>query len=247
MEKTLIKLENVSLKYPLSSNKNKSFLSLIKSALLGKKESDGVIDSKNILSNISLDITKGDRVAILGHNGAGKTTLLRVMAGIYEPSEGEFIKVGQVSSLISISLGIHEDVSGIDNIYLRARLMGRSKEAVKSKIKDIIEFSELGHHIEQPVRTYSSGMKMRLAFSIATAFKIDILLMDEWLSVGDKEFKIKAQNKLTELVYESNIVVLASHSESLVRKVCNKAMILEHGQVKNFGPIKEISDIYFKG
>lgn len=184
------------------------------------------------LDNISLKISPQERVGLIGHNGAGKSTLLRVLGGVYEPAKGTARIEGKVGSLIDVSLGIDGEATGIENIYLRAALLGIPKNVVSRELDNIIEFSELGEFIKMPVRTYSTGMHMRLAFAVSTMISPDILLMDEWLSVGDKGFQIKAEKRLNSLIERSSILVVATHSRSLIEKCCTRVVWLEHGKIK---------------
>jgi lipopolysaccharide transport system ATP-binding protein len=197
------------------------------------------------LSGISLALQDGDRIGLVGHNGAGKSTLLRVLSGVFVPTGGSATIEGSVGSLIDVSLGINPEASGRENIFLRGALLGLSKAEVKDKFEEIVEFSELGDFIEMPMRTYSSGMQLRLAFAVSTVVRPEILLMDEWLSVGDEGFKAKASERLTTVVDASKILVLASHSRELLEKVTNKVLWLEHGEVKMFGPSAEVLSSYF--
>jgi lipopolysaccharide transport system ATP-binding protein len=197
------------------------------------------------LKNLDLEISAGDRLGIMGHNGSGKSTLLRLLSGIYEPSSGKIERSGSIASLVDISLGINAESTGRENIFLRGKLMGLSKKEIDEKIDEIIEFSELGDYINLPVRIYSSGMLLRLAFSVSTSITADILIMDEWLSVGDGAFAERASNRLRELVDSSEILVIASHTRSLIEETCNKVVWLEHGVIKKVGPVDEIVPQYF--
>jgi lipopolysaccharide transport system ATP-binding protein len=197
------------------------------------------------LKNLDLEISAGDRLGIMGHNGSGKSTLLRLLSGIYEPSSGEIERSGSIASLVDISLGINAESTGRENIFLRGKLMGLSKKEIDEKIGEIIEFSELGDYINLPVRIYSSGMLLRLAFSVSTSITADILIMDEWLSVGDGAFAERASKRLRELVDSSEILVIASHTRSLIEETCNKVVWLEHGVIKKVGTVDEIVPEYF--
>lgn len=199
----------------------------------------------NALTDITLDILSGDRIGIIGHNGAGKSTLLRLLSGIYEPTAGSITRTGTVASLVDISLGIDPESTGRENIFVRGKLLGLSKKEINTKINEIVEFSELGDYINLPVRTYSSGMLLRLAFSVSTSITADILIMDEWLSVGDEAFSDRASNRLKFLVDESEILVIASHTQSLIESTCNKVVWLDKGVVRKAGPTKEITAEYF--
>jgi lipopolysaccharide transport system ATP-binding protein len=198
----------------------------------------GIVGSKrnrptsvDALSNINLEINNGDRVALVGHNGSGKTTMLRAISRVYYPTSGEIQVQGKVHSLIDIMLGVDFEATGRENIYLRGLLMGLSRREIESYEDEIIAFSELDEFIDLPIRMYSSGMAVRLAFSIATVVESDILIMDEWLSVGDADFKAKAQAKLQEVINRTKILVIASHDQGLVEQVCNRKIYLEHGQL----------------
>ena len=181
------------------------------------------------LQNIFLELREGDRLGVVGHNGAGKSTLLRVISGVYEPTSG-IIKVrGRITNLIDINIGMDGESTGIENIYLRGALLGFKRAWLSRKVKDIVEFAGLGDFIDMPLRTYSTGMQLRLAFSIATMQQPDILVMDEWLTVGDADFQQKAQHRLQEIVNKSSILVIATHSLALVEKVCNRMIRLERG------------------
>jgi lipopolysaccharide transport system ATP-binding protein len=199
------------------------------------------------LENLSLSLRDGDRVGLVGHNGAGKSTLLRLLSGVYEPSSGHARIEGEIGSLIDISFGIDPEATGRENIFLRAALLGLDKNTIKSRIEEIIEFSELGDFVEMPVRTYSSGMHLRLAFAVSTVIRPEILLMDEWLSVGDEGFKHKAEARMNELVKSTNILVVASHSRDLISHVCNRVIWLEHGRIKMDGPPEAVVPAYFGG
>lgn len=181
------------------------------------------------LDGITLSVRPGDRVGLVGHNGSGKTTLLRVIAGIYEPVSGRLSVTGRVASLLDLSLGIDQEATGYENIMLRAVLAGLRPKEIKAKMDEIADFTELDDYLEMPVRTYSSGMQLRLAFAVSTSIDADILVMDEWLSVGDAEFAKKASERLEQLVEKTPILVLASHSPELIGKVCNRVIRLEHG------------------
>jgi lipopolysaccharide transport system ATP-binding protein len=182
------------------------------------------------LSDLSFEFSQGDRVGLVGHNGSGKTTLLRVLTGIYEPVRGRLEVSGRVSSLLDLSLGMDHEATGLENIVLRGVLMGLSPSTIESKIDEIAEFSELGDYLSMPIRTYSSGMLLRLAFAVSTSVTPEILLLDEWLSIGDASFRDKAERRLLELIESSAIMVLASHDEILVKRFCSRMLRLEHGR-----------------
>lgn len=183
------------------------------------------------LSDVSLEIHEGDRVGIMGHNGSGKTSLLRMLAGIYEPTSGQLQVQGKVSSFINLGLGMDTEATGAENILLCGLMFGLEYDEIQRLTPSIGEFSGLGDFLDMPVRTYSSGMMMRLVFSIVTSVHAEILLMDEWLSVGDADFVVHAKERLTRLVDSASILVLASHNETVVEDLCNVIVRLEHGEV----------------
>lgn len=197
------------------------------------------------LQDLSFSFVDGDRVGLVGHNGAGKSTLLRVLSGVYAPTFGQVVLDGQVASLIDVSLGIDHEATGRENIYLRAALLGLAKKEINAILDEIIDFSGLGDFIDMPVRTYSSGMHLRLAFSVSTVIRPEILLMDEWLSVGDEDFKHKAEARMTKLVESTSILVIASHSRDLIQNNCNRVLWLEHGSIKMDGKPEEVCRAYF--
>lgn len=197
------------------------------------------------LENISFSLKDGDRVGLVGHNGAGKSSLLRALSRVYQPTSGTVCIEGNIGSLIDISLGIDPEFTGRENAYFRGRLLGLSKSEIINRMEEIIEFSELGNYADMPLRTYSTGMHLRLAFSVSTILRPDILLMDEWLSVGDESFIHKAEKRMKEIVEASNILVVASHSRDLIVNTCNRALWLEHGRIKMDGHPEAVVDAYF--
>jgi lipopolysaccharide transport system ATP-binding protein len=196
------------------------------------------------LTNLNFSIQAGERVALLGHNGAGKTTLLGALSRIYSPTSGSVNIHGKVGSLINISLGTDLESTGRENIFLRAAVLGIGRNFIKENFEKIVEFSELGDFVDLPVRTYSAGMKMRLAFAVSTILRPEILLMDEWLSVGDRNFRLKTNARLDEMLKETKILVLATHSKEMALRHCNRAFWLEHGRLKMDGPVKSVIDAY---
>jgi len=227
-----ISLKNVAVNFPIygagAASLKKTLAASVTGGRFGKETGVTVVQA---LSGINIELKSGDRLGLVGHNGAGKSTLLRTLAGVYEPSSGEFTRQGSVASLIDPALGIEMDATGIENIMLRGLVMGMSKKQVDLLTTEICEFSGLGEYVNMPVRTYSTGMMMRLAFSISTSVQADILLMDEWLSVGDAEFTEKAEQRMRDVVTKSGILVLASHSPELIAKECNRVIHLEHGRI----------------
>lgn len=183
------------------------------------------------ISNASFDINEGDRIGLVGHNGSGKSTLLRALAGIYEPTNGTIIISGRVTSMLSLTVGMSAEATGLENIYMRGYFMGLSKSKIESLVDEIVEFAGIGDYLYFPMKTYSSGMAMRLAFAVSTSVDSDIVLMDEWLSVGDADFLNKAEARLTAVVDKARIVVLASHDQGLISRRCNRVFNLIHGSL----------------
>jgi lipopolysaccharide transport system ATP-binding protein len=242
-----VSFKNVSVEFPVFNAKGQSFTSKVLQSLTGGKldsDANGKVVVK-ALSGINIELRDGDRLGVIGHNGAGKSTFLRTLGRIYAPSSGEAVIEGQIGSLIDVSLGINPEATGRENIYIRGALLGIPKSIIQNSLEEIIDFSELGDFIDLPVRTYSSGMQMRLGFSISTLIRPDLLLMDEWLSVGDENFKLKAEQRLNQLIGTTSVLVLASHSKELIEKICNRVILLEHGRVILSGSPKEVLPQYF--
>jgi lipopolysaccharide transport system ATP-binding protein len=242
-----INFENAFVEFPIFNATGRSFTSsILKVATGGMLDSDpnGRVLVKALI-DISFSLHEGDRVALLGHNGAGKSTMLRALGSVYAPTRGTADIVGRVGSLIDINLGINPEATGRENVFIRGQLLGLTKKEISTKYQEIVDFAELGNFMEMPVRTYSTGMHLRLAFAVSTVVRPEILLMDEWLSVGDADFQHKAEARLRELVSETKILVIATHSRALVESVCNRAIWLEHGQIKMDGPASEVSKAYF--
>ena len=192
------------------------------------------------LDDISFTLKQGDRLGLVGHNGAGKTTLIRVLAGIYEPTAGSLRMVGRNVPMFDIGLGMDEEASGYENIRIRGLILGLTPEEIDARVPEIAEFAELGDYLELPIRTYSSGMLLRLVFSIAASIHGDIILMDEWIAVGDAQFRKKTHDRLQEITARSGIVVLASHDHGLLRDTCNLGLYLDGGRVRAFGALEDV-------
>jgi lipopolysaccharide transport system ATP-binding protein len=220
-----IKLHQASVEIPIYSNHNRS----IKNSLLKNFTKDKVLPySVKALNNITLQLKDGDRLGVMGPNGAGKSTLLRTLAGVYHPTSGSINVSGSIASLIDISLGMDSEATGYENIRMRGIMMGMKLKQIKLIEDEIADFTELGKFLELPIRTYSTGMHMRLGFAVSTTVPADIILMDEWLSVGDSDFLIKAEKRLLDYIQKSSILVIASHSEDLISKLTNQTLRLEH-------------------
>ncbi len=196
------------------------------------------------LKNINLEIGAGERLGIIGPNGAGKTTLLRAISGIYEPTRGVVEVQGEIIALTDICLGMDDFATGFENITLRGRMMGMSNTAIRARAEEIAEFAELGEFLDMPVRTYSSGMKVRLAFAISTAVDAEVLVLDEWLGAGDRFFQEKARQRMAQVVERSGIVVFAGHSDEAMKTFCTRAVLLNEGELVMDGTIDEAIAAY---
>jgi ABC-type polysaccharide/polyol phosphate transport system ATPase subunit len=192
------------------------------------------------LEGINFEFHEGDRVGLLGHNGSGKTTLLRTLAGIYEPISGEIRANARVVPLFDLQLGMDVDATGLENIWLRSKLLGLTSRQINSSIEDIAEFTELGDFLYMPIRTYSMGMMLRLAFAISTAITPEILVLDEMIGAGDAAFIARANDRLKDFLAKAGILVLASHNLPMLTKWCNKGLLLEHGKLIAFGPLADV-------
>jgi len=239
----IIRLEDVSVHYLVPELKSAGLLTAVRSMHLGGNLQRlhgraGV----TALEDINLDLKDGDRLALMGHNGAGKTTLLRVLSSILPPTEGRVRIEGRISALMSIRLGMSGNMSGYDNIRSRARFMGCSEHEIEDRFSDIAEFTELGEYLKLPIKSYSSGMRVRLAFGIATAFYPDILILDEWLSAGDARFKDKASERMHELIKNTGIVAFASHNLGMLKDICTKGVVLNKGKIEFMGTVDEATE-----
>ncbi len=204
-------------------------------------------EKRVVLDGVSLNVKKGECVALIGVNGSGKSTLLKLMTKIIYPNKGKIITNGKLTSLLELGAGFHPDFSGRENIYFNASIFGLTKKEIDERLDQIIEFSELGSYIDNPVRTYSSGMYMRLAFSVAINVDAEILLVDEILSVGDQHFQEKCLNKMKELRNEGKTMVFVTHSMGQVKELCNRAIWLCDGKIKMDGKPNEVVEAYIEG
>ena len=237
-----IELDDVSLTFTIRKQRSVT----IKEYLLKRLFLESVNPRMHIhaLNGINLSVRDGDRVGVIGHNGAGKSTLLKMLAGIYPPTRGKRTVEGKICSLFDITLGFEPDATGRENIMYRAYLQGETPRTLKPKQKQIEDFSELGDFLDTPVRYYSAGMAVRLAFSIATAIEPEVLLIDEVLSVGDLAFQNKAGQRMKDMMATASLMVMVSHDLGSIEKLCTRAIWLEHGRIIASGPAKEISAMY---
>lgn len=238
-----IEIKNLTKTYPLD------FVETAKSicdAVLGRKATKLAVATKVAVDSVTLSIASGERVGIIGRNGAGKSTLLHMIAGIAEATAGNLRVDGRVTSILTLGIGLREEVSGRENIYLDGEVQGRSRAEVDEVLDGIIEFAELGDFIDRPVRTYSTGMKSRLAFAMISYLDPEILLIDEALSVGDAVFAIKATKRIREICARGKIVIVVSHSMGAIRDICNRCVWLENGQVRMDGDPRAVTEAYLQ-
>ena len=241
-----LQLESVTVDFPVYNTSARSLKSRLLHRGTGGRIGRGTGNHLTVraLEDVSLVFEHGDRVALVGHNGAGKSTLLRVLAGAYEPTRGHVQRRGRTASLLSVSLGIDPEATGYENIMRRGLFLGLMPEQVRDRMEEIAEFTELGGYLAMPVHTYSAGMRLRLAFAVCTCFEPEILLMDEWLSVGDPSFVEKAKRRLEEFVARAGILVLASQNFALLERICVTGVLLDAGRIKARGPIGEVLGEY---
>jgi ABC-2 type transport system ATP-binding protein/lipopolysaccharide transport system ATP-binding protein len=236
-----ITLRNVTVDFPIYNTRGRSLKANVFRHVGGRIDGHtGEVITIEALRNVNLEVSSGDRLALIGHNGAGKSTLLRVLAGAYEPSRGFAEINGKVSSLLDLTMGMDPELTGRENIALRGVFLGMTFRDITQLAPAIEEFSELGGFMDLPMRTYSSGMTLRLAFAVSTAIQPDILLLDEMISVGDASFAAKAQTRLEQVMEKSRILVLASHDPVILKRYCNKAVILQEGQIISVGSLDEM-------
>ncbi len=241
-----IDLHSVSVEFPVYNVNARSF----KKKFLRLATGGTVLEDANqhivvrALNNISFTFNHGDRVGLIGHNGAGKSTLLRLLANIYEPNRGNITIEGHISPMLDLMQGMETELSGYDNIMIRGTLLGLSRTQIKNQIEEIAALTGLGDYLAMPIRTYSAGMVVRLAFAVSTSIQPEILLIDEIFSAGDTDFMQVAQKRMISLLDQSSIVVMANHSDEIMREFCNKGLLLEGGKVKYFGSVDQALEIY---
>ena len=231
MEDAVIEANNVCVDFPMGGGGKKPGAAGGEGAYDGRLLVHGKRTLFRALNNINLKVRPGERIGLWGNNGSGKTTLLSTLRGVYPPTSGSLVMRGTTQSFFNLSFGFNQDATGYENILLRGVLMGGTPKQMANLTDDIAAFSELGDFLDLPMRGYSAGMRMRLAFSIATALPADILLIDEWLSVGDVEFREKAAARLIDLVAESRVLVMASHNRALLQQLCTRIIELRAGRI----------------
>lgn len=236
----MIEINDMTIEYKLANERIDSMKEFL-IAFLTKKIS---FERFQALKNISFDVNKGDVVGIIGHNGAGKSTMLKAISGILKPASGTVNCRGRVVPMLELGSGFDLQLTGRENVFLNGAILGYSEEFLNEKYDEIVEFSELGKFIESPIRNYSSGMMMRLAFSIATVVNPEILIVDEILAVGDSDFQAKSKNRMKELMSGGTTVLFVSHSLDQIRELCNRVVWIEHGEMQMIGETKEVCDAY---
>ncbi len=240
--KVVIKAENVSMRFNLSPENTDSLKEYVIKTLQRKKPKR--FEEFWALKDVNFELRQGERLGVLGLNGAGKSTLLKAIAGVYKPTSGKITRKGVIAPLLELGAGFEKDYSARENIFLYGSVLGYSEAFLKEKFDEIIEFSELEKFVDVPIKNYSSGMKSRLGFAICTAVNPDILILDEVLSVGDRKFRKKSEKRVMRLIEKGVTVIFVSHSLDQVRRICDKAMILDHGTVISFGDVDTVSNEY---
>ena len=237
MKDTVIRFENVSKIYKLYSSTRKRLIGIFIKKIPYKK--------KNAVDDMSFEIERGESVALFGKNGAGKSTVLKMITGVAFPTSGEITVNGRVSALLELTSGFDLEFTGRENIFLKGHILGLKDEEIKALEDTIVEFSELNDYIDQPVRTYSSGMKARLGFAINVNIKPEILIVDEALSVGDAAFRNKCQKKIDEVIHKDNVTLLfVTHQTAVAEQFCKRGIVMKNGKIIFDGPVKEASDFY---
>lgn len=240
MDRNLIEVNNVTMKFRL----NKEKVDSIKDFVIKFLKKDLHYNEFVALDNVSFKIKEGDRVGVLGLNGAGKSTLLKIIAGVFKPTEGTVKRQGRLIPLLELGAGFEPQYTGKENVFLYGAMLGYSKSFIEEKYDEIVEFSEIGEFIDIPLKNYSSGMKARLGFAIATALEPQILILDEVLSVGDAKFKKKSEKRIIDMIDSGITVLFVSHSIEQVKKICNKAIILEKGKLIAEGDVDSVVKKY---
>ena len=236
----IVSVKNISLKFKMEQNRANS----LKEFCVRWLKRDLKSEDFWALTDVSFDVEKGDVIGIIGHNGAGKSTLLKVISGIMKPTKGTIEAHGNIVPMLELGSGFDMELSGRENIYLNGAILGYSEEFLNEKYDEIVAFSELGNFIEAPLRTYSSGMLARLAFSVACIVEPEILIVDEILSVGDADFQEKSRARMMELMTGGTTVFFVSHSLEQIREMCNKVVWLEHGKIQAVGKTEDICNMY---
>ncbi|MFB9906398.1 galactan export ABC transporter ATP-binding subunit Wzt/RfbE [Allokutzneria oryzae] len=235
---------NASVEFPIFDAKTRSLKKAVLGKAGGKIGTDQKVPIIEALQDINLSIQHGDRIGLVGHNGAGKSTLLRLLSGIYEPTRGRSRIIGRVAPVFDLGVGMDPEISGYDNIMIRGLFLGMSRKEMLKRVDDIADFSGLGNYLSMPLRTYSTGMRVRLALGVVTSIDPEILLLDEGIGAVDAEFMEKARDRLKDLVKRSGLLVFASHSDELLIELCDSVIWMDRGQIKQQGSLREVLTDY---
>ncbi|WP_116204098.1 ABC transporter ATP-binding protein [Amycolatopsis circi] len=239
-----IEVRNAYVDFPIFDAKTRSLKKRVLGKVGGRIGTDAKVPLIEALRDVSFRLEEGDRVGLVGHNGAGKSTLLRLLSGIYEPTRGTRRVSGRVAPVFDLGVGLDPDLSGRENIMIQGLFLGMSRRQMAKRVEDIAEFTELGDYLQLPLRTYSSGMRVRLALGVVTTIDPEILLLDEGLGTVDAAFLAKARDRLKDLVKRSGILVFANHSDELLAEFCDSALWMDEGQVRKHGPLSEVLQDY---
>ncbi|WP_448610047.1 galactan export ABC transporter ATP-binding subunit Wzt/RfbE [Geodermatophilus sp. URMC 60] len=240
-----IDVHDASVDFPIFDAKSRS----LKHTVLGVVGGNVAANARKVvvieaLRGIDLHLQDGDRLALVGHNGAGKSTLLRLLSGIYEPTRGRALVNGRVAPVFDLGVGMDPEISGLENIIVRGLFLGMTRKQMEERVDDIAEFTELGNFLHMPLRTYSTGMRVRLALGVVTSIDPEILLLDEGIGAVDAAFLERAKGRLKDLVARAGLLVFASHSDDLLEQLCTSALWMEHGTIRQQGPLREVLDAY---
>ena len=237
---TIIRAENVSMCFRMDTTRTTN----LKEWFVKWLKREQKYEKFYALKDVNLEVERGDVLGIVGRNGSGKSTLLKVISGIYKPTAGRAVSAGRVAPMLELGSGFDPELTGVENIFLNGAILGFDEKHLQEKYDEILDFSELGEFIYQPLKTYSSGMVMRLAFSVATMVEPEILIVDEILAVGDPAFQRKSFERMMQIIRGGTTVLFVSHNMEQIRELCTKVMWLDHGQVREIGPMKDVCDRY---
>jgi ABC-2 type transport system ATP-binding protein len=235
-----IDVRDASVDFPIFDARSRSVKKAVLGAAGGRIGTDSRVPVIEALRDVTVSLRHGDRVALVGHNGAGKSTLLRLMSGIYEPTRGSASIIGRVAPVFDLGVGMDAEISGYDNIVIRGLFLGMTRRQMEERVEDIAEFTELGDYLSMPLRTYSTGMRVRLALGVVTSIDPEILLLDEGIGAVDAAFLDKARERLHALVERSGLLVFASHSDEFLAELCDTAIWLDHGEIRSQGPLRDV-------
>ncbi len=239
-----IEVANASVDFPIFDAKTRSLKKAVLGKVGGKIGTEAKVPIIEALHDISLTLKEGDRVALVGHNGAGKSTLLRLLSGIYEPTRGTARINGKIAPVFDLAVGMDPEISGLENIMIRGLFLGMNRKEMEARVEDISQFTELGDYLHLPLRTYSTGMRVRLALGVVTSIDPEILLLDEGIGAVDAAFMAKARDRLVDLVRRSGMLVFASHSDDLLFELCDSAIWMDEGRIKMHGSLREVLTAY---